>query len=135
MLDNQDVFAAAKAAILVVEDATENVPIRGVKHNYYTLEGAVSEVLYRHLDMPFERALRQAVDRARDEEIHIRLGSIDPRYLTDEAEDRTERARTQAEQLERLLEDALQDLKRTREHVCDFGSDDYCTTCGLDGRA
>jgi DNA-binding transcriptional regulator GbsR (MarR family) len=141
MLDSQDVFAAAKAAILVVENATENVTIRGVKHNYYTLEGAVSEALYRHLNMPFERDLRQAVDRARDEKIHIRFGNIDSRELADEAGDRIEQTKqaehalTQTERLERLLQDALEDLKRTKEHVCNFGSDDYCTTCELDGPA
>lgn len=135
MLDSQDVFAAAEQAIRVVDDAREDVPIRGVKNHYYTLEGAVAEVLFRQLDMPFERALRRAVGRARDEETHLRLGNIDLRDLAGGDWDESKSGSTQAEKLERLLTDALAELRTLREHECQYDSHDLCTICGLDGRA
>lgn len=72
MLNSRDVYAAAEAVIGLVGDARkdhtfEDAPPRGAKGGFYTLEGAVADVLYRHLDMPFEPTVGQAVERARDE--------------------------------------------------------------------
>lgn len=139
MLENQDAFAAAEAVICVVDEDRRHGPGTDTRGAYNTLEGAVAGVLSEHLDMPFEHVLRRAISQARDEETGMRLGYIDPRDLADYDPEKPETADnlppTKAEKLQRLLTDALEELATVREHRCSFDSQDYCTICGLDGRA
>lgn len=138
MLDNHAVFETAKQVIGVVDDARENAPLRGVHGNYYTLEGAVAEVLNRNLDAPMDRLVRHAVDRARYEETQLRLGCLDPRDLRGgsyEEDSEASAGELLSESLQRLFEHAARELAGLRSHGCEFGEDDYCAICGLDGRA
>ena len=105
----------------------------------YSLEGAVAAELYKHLDSTFERDLRQAINAAREEETGMRLGFIDVRDLADYDSEKPETVEnlppTKAEKLEQLLTGAIEELKTLREHRCTFDSEQWCTVCGLDGRA
>lgn len=139
MLEGRHVEAAAKAVIsLVDEDRRGRRPV-GPHQGYYTLEGAVAVELYKHLDSTFERDLRQAIDGARSEEIGMRLGYLEPRDLEDYDPEKPETVEnippTKAEKLEQLLTDAIEELKTLREHRCQFSEEEWCMTCGLDGRA
>lgn len=136
MLDNRYVSGAAEAVISIVDEDRKGRRKIGPPEGFYTLEGAVEAVLFRHLDRPFERALWQAVEQVRQEEIGMRLGYIDPRDLADYDPDKPENMpKSRAEKLENLLTDALRELATLQEHRCNFNSQDYCTVCGLDGRA
>lgn len=37
--------------------------------------------------------------------------------------------------LERIIENGLQNLREMRDHTHKWNDDDYCSVCGLDGRA
>lgn len=140
MLDGRHVDAAAEAVISVVdEDRRGGRPVGPHQGGYYTLEGAVAAVLYQHLDERFEHVLQRAIKAAQDEETGLRLGHLDLRDLEDydpeEQETQENMPRTRAEELEEILGRALEELKTLREHQCEFDSEQYCVTCGLDGRA
>lgn len=140
MLDGRHVDAAAKAVISVVdEDRGGRRQVGPNQGGYYTLEGAVAAVLYQHLDERFEHVLQRAIKAAQDEETGLRLGHLDLRDLDDYDPEQPETVEnippTRAEKLEQVLTDAIEELKTLREHQCQFSEEDYCTVCGLDGRA
>lgn len=131
-LDNETVWRTAEQVIGVVDDYREGRDKRRVP---YTLEGRVAEVLVRNIDRPVERAVRLAVNAATEEEAHLRLGHCDPRELPGSDPERGVLGPSAADRLERLLQGALGELRELRSHTCEFGEDDYCVTCRLDGRA
>lgn len=140
MLENEQVFAAAAAVISIVDDERGGRRKRPEEGGFFhTLEGEVAQELYKHLESTFEHELRQAIDRARSEEIGMRLGHLDPRDLEDYDPEQPETVETmpptKAEKLQQLLTDAIEELKTLRGHRCEFSEEDYCIVCGLDGRA
>lgn len=135
MLENRYVFAAAEAVIAVVDQDRNSKLSRKQRGGLYTLEGEVASELYKHLDMTFERALGQAMEQARQEEISLRLGHLDPRDLMGGDWDENKRGQSRIEKLRTLFAQALEELDELENHQCSFGEDDYCVTCGLDGRA
>lgn len=76
-----------------------------------------------------EYVLQAALDDVKIEEQHFRMGTANPEELHELG------LFTQAEEMASLCNDALTRVQEVELHRCEFTADDWCPTCGLDGRA
>lgn len=86
------------------------------------IEAAVGDAFGRD----YAAYIGRAIEDGRKELASIRLGHV-------EFEDDDEKTRLQA--LREACERAIAEIDELAAHRCAFTADDYCSVCGLDGRA
>jgi hypothetical protein len=80
------------------------------------ITSAISPTPERTLDLLFQSGVKELASD--------RLGHIEP----DEYE-------FKLAQLRRLCKEKIKEIDQMLQHRCEFDDNDYCMTCGLDGRA
>ncbi|MBA2691898.1 MAG: hypothetical protein H0U65_05315 [Rubrobacter sp.] len=106
------------------------------------LREAKSEImpmLFNNLHPTFKHAVADLVDECRSQEAAMRMGHYDPRDFREEGQDEGE-ATLRSEELQRILQEAVEDLKELRSHRCQWDEDPdtgavRCMICGADGLA
>lgn len=90
--------------------------------NKLEIEGLIADAIgptpERTLDLLFQSGVKELE--------HIRLGHYDPRE--EDGDDKLT-------ELRKLCAQKIEEIDAMLSHTCTFNADDYCMTCGLDGRA
>ncbi len=126
--------AAGKIYSLVAESLRETgeEPYEGAREHRakLSIEGRIADAMGRS----YGDALSLMVGEGRQELQHIRLGHYDPREDAHESDD-PDAGLSRLDLLKRTCQETVEEIGGLLDHRCEFGEDDWCVTCGLDGRA